>query len=154
MRESWGSDQRPPPLTLAKTDDGPLWGPFFFLFQRGLARPSDFRRLVVRPKSFSERPAALSTRLSTKSRRIQKQAYFQVLAENRLRCSLSGFVCSRCEQRHPKAAWLCALVRTSGRAQPTDPRLKRGYFVKKLPQKMGGAGNDGTAARGTTSAIL
>ena len=109
----------PPPPTIRKPEMRSLAGPFFFLVQRGLAMPSDFRRLVVRPKSFSERPAALSTRLSTKSRRIQKQAYFQVLAENRLRCSLSGFVCSRCEQRHPKAAWLCALVRTSGRAQPT-----------------------------------
>jgi hypothetical protein len=30
-----------------------LTGPFFFLFQRGLARPSDFQRLAVGPKSVS-----------------------------------------------------------------------------------------------------
>ena len=35
-----------PPLTLAETDDGPFRGPFFFLFQRGLAVASALRRLA------------------------------------------------------------------------------------------------------------
>jgi len=62
-----------------------LAGPFFFLVQRGLAMPSDIRRLVVWPKSVSERPASLSTRPSPKSRRIKKWLSFQLLAENGLR---------------------------------------------------------------------
>src|SRR6056297_796047 len=47
-----------------------LAGPFFFLVQRGLARPSDFWRLAFRPNSVSERPASLSIRPAPKSRRI------------------------------------------------------------------------------------
>ena len=62
-------------------------GPFFFLFQRCLAKPSDFRRLVAAPILVSERPASLFTRPSLISRRIQKCASFQMLAENGLRRS-------------------------------------------------------------------
>jgi hypothetical protein len=58
-----------------------LRGPFFFLFQRGLARPSDFRRLAFPPKLVSERPASLSIRPSWKSRRIQKVTHFQYVGE-------------------------------------------------------------------------
>jgi hypothetical protein len=47
------------------------------LFQSGLARLSDFRRLVFPPKSVSERPWSLSIRPSSKSRRIQKASTFQ-----------------------------------------------------------------------------
>jgi hypothetical protein len=64
-----------------------LTGPFFFLFQRGLAEQSDFRRLVFPPKSVSERPASLSTRPSWKSRRIQKVTSFQRFDEIQLRRS-------------------------------------------------------------------
>ena len=60
-------------------------GPFFFLFQRGLAKPSDFQRLAFRSKSVSERPASLSTRPSPKSRRIQKVTDFQSLGKSGLR---------------------------------------------------------------------
>ena len=76
-----------PPLAHCKPEMRSLTGPFFFLFQRGLAKPSDFRRLASGPKSVSERPASLSTRPSPKSRRIQKCLSFQVLAENRWRRS-------------------------------------------------------------------
>ena len=51
-----------PPLERCKPEMRSLTGPFFFLFQRGLARPSDFRRLAFRPKSVSEAPASLSIR--------------------------------------------------------------------------------------------
>ena len=51
-----------PPLTLAKTDDGPLWGPFFFLFQRGLALATALRRLVKYPKSVSEPALSITDR--------------------------------------------------------------------------------------------
>ena len=50
LRESWVPEPLPPPLTLAETDDGPLWGPFFFLFQRGLAVATALRRLAKYPK--------------------------------------------------------------------------------------------------------
>src|SRR5690554_7956274 len=33
-----------PPQTMRESKTRPLTGPFFFLFQRGLAEPSDFRR--------------------------------------------------------------------------------------------------------------
>lgn len=62
-------------------------GPFFFLFQRGLARPSDFRRLAISSKSVSERPASLSIRPSPKSRRIQKITRFQNVGEIEMRHS-------------------------------------------------------------------
>jgi hypothetical protein len=64
-----------------------LTGPFFFLFQRGLARPSELRRLAVVPKSVSERSASLSIRPSFKSRRIKKVKHFQVVVEIELRRS-------------------------------------------------------------------
>ena len=67
-------------------DEAPAWA-FFSLFQRGLARPSDFRRLTARPKLVSERPASLSIRPSPKSRRIQKFTPFQILVKNGLRRS-------------------------------------------------------------------
>ena len=66
-----------PPLAHRKPEMRSLMGPFFFWFQRGLARPSDFRRLAMWPKSVSERPASLSIRPSSKSRRIQKVTHFQ-----------------------------------------------------------------------------
>jgi len=62
-------------------------GPFFFLFQRGLAEQSDFRRLAIQPKSVSEAPTSLSIRPSSKSRRIQKVKLFQTVAEVELRRS-------------------------------------------------------------------
>ena len=76
-----------PPLAHSKPDMRSLTGPLFFLFQRGLARPSDFWRLAVWPKSVSERPASLSIRPSSKSRRSQKVTPFPMLAENGLRLS-------------------------------------------------------------------
>jgi len=62
-------------------------GLFFFLFQRGLAMLSDFRRLAFRPRSVSEHPASLSIRPSFKSRRIQKLMIFQYVGEIELRRS-------------------------------------------------------------------
>ena len=76
-----------PPLAHCKPETRSLTGPFFFLFQRGLARPSDFRRLAIWPKSVSERPASLSIRPSTKSRRIQKITRFQHVGEIKMRRS-------------------------------------------------------------------
>ena len=67
----------PPPLTLAETDDGPLWGPFFFLFQRGLAVATALRRLAKYPKSVSEPALSLTDRPLPSEGRIQKVYYFQ-----------------------------------------------------------------------------
>src|SRR6056297_2819560 len=66
VRESvpWVRIPPPPPLAHRKTEMRSLTGLFFFLFQRGLVRPSDFRRLAFPPKSVSERPASLSIRPS------------------------------------------------------------------------------------------
>ena len=66
-----------PPLTLAKTDDGPLWGPFFFWFQRGLAVATALRRLAKYPKSVSEPALSLTDRPWPSEGRIQKIYYFQ-----------------------------------------------------------------------------
>ena len=67
----------PPPLTLTETDDGPLWGPFFFLFQRGLAVATALRRLVKYPKSVSEPALSLTDRPRPSEGRIQKVKHFQ-----------------------------------------------------------------------------
>ena len=95
-------DQHLPRLTLAQTEPSTHdstatctsqtrkqvhYGAFFFLFQRGLAEQSDFRRPAFWPKSVSARPASLSIRPSCKSRRIQKLTYFPVLVRNGLRRS-------------------------------------------------------------------
>ena len=48
LRESWVPEPLPPPITLAETDDGPLWGPFFF-FSKGFSscdRPSETAKLT------------------------------------------------------------------------------------------------------------
>jgi len=71
------SDQRPPPLTLAETDDGPLWGPFFFWFQRGLAVATALRRLAKCPKSVSEPALSLTDRPRCSEGRINKVHNFQ-----------------------------------------------------------------------------
>ena len=76
-----------PPLAHCKPEMRSLMGPFFFLFQRGLAKPSDFRRLAFLSKSVSERPWSLSIRPSWKSRRIQKITRFQHVVEIELRRS-------------------------------------------------------------------
>jgi hypothetical protein len=81
------SDPSAPPLAHREPEMRSLEGPFFFLFQRDLARPSDFRRLVLGPKLVSERPASLSIRPSSKSRRIQKVTFFQCIGEIVLRRS-------------------------------------------------------------------
>ncbi len=65
-------DPLPPPLTLAETDDGPLRGPFFFLFQSGLAVATALRRLVKYPKSVSEPALSLTDRPWPSEGRIQK----------------------------------------------------------------------------------
>ena len=66
-----------PPLTLAKTDDGPLWGPFFFWFQRGLAVATALRRLAKYPKSVSEPALSLTDRPWPSEGCIKKVYYFQ-----------------------------------------------------------------------------
>jgi hypothetical protein len=76
-----------PPLAHRKPEMSSLTGPFFFLFQRGLARPSDFRRLTFPPKSVSERLASLSIRPSPKSRRILKMSHFHSVGGKKLRRS-------------------------------------------------------------------
>jgi hypothetical protein len=86
-REGSLPEPSPPPLAYRKPEMRSLKGPFFFLFQRVLARPSDFRRLAFRPKSVSEAPASLSIRPSPRSRRIQKVYYFQYVDEIKLRRS-------------------------------------------------------------------
>ena len=87
FRESSRLVRFPPPQTIREPETRPQCGPFFFLVQRGLTRPSDFRRLAVGPKLVSERPASPFTRPSPKSRRIQNYYSFQMLAENGLRRS-------------------------------------------------------------------
>ena len=84
-REASTSDPPLPPLAHREPEARSLTGPFFFLFQRGLAKPSDLRRLEFWPKSVSEASASLSTRPSSKSRRIQKVTHFQHVAEIGLR---------------------------------------------------------------------
>ena len=116
----------PPPPTIRKPEMRSLAGPFFFLVQRGLAMPSDFRRLAVGPKSVSERLASLSTRPLPKSRRIQELTYFPMLVRNGLRRGSGGFGRYQNGQRHPKAARLCALVRIldgNRTRSPCQPRL-------------------------------
>jgi hypothetical protein len=54
--EGWELDSLPPPLADCKPETRSQTGPFFFLFQRGLAEQSDFRRLALQPKSVSEAP--------------------------------------------------------------------------------------------------
>lgn len=76
-----------PPQTIRKPETRPRRGPFFFLVQRGLTSPSDFRRLAFGPESVSDQPASLVTRPSPKSGRIQNWSSFQMLAENGLRRS-------------------------------------------------------------------
>jgi hypothetical protein len=66
-----------PPLTLAETDDGPLRGPFSFLFQRGLAVATALRRLAKYPKSVSEPALSLTDRPWPSEGRIRKVYYFQ-----------------------------------------------------------------------------
>ena len=72
LRESWLHELLAPPLTLAKTDDGPLRGPFFFLFQMGLAIATALRRLAKYPKSVSEPALSLTDRPWPSEGRIQK----------------------------------------------------------------------------------
>ena len=66
-----------PPLSLVETDDGALWGPFFFWFQRGLAVATALRRLAKYPKSVSEPALSLTDRPWPSEGRIQKVYYFQ-----------------------------------------------------------------------------
>ena len=66
-----------PPLTLTETDDGPLWGLFFFLFQRGLAVATALRRLAKYPKSVSEPALSLTDRPRPSEGRIKKVKQFQ-----------------------------------------------------------------------------
>ena len=61
----------PPPVAHRKPETRPSRGPFFFLFQRGLAKPPDFRRLAIASKLVSERPASLSVCPTSRSRRIK-----------------------------------------------------------------------------------
>jgi hypothetical protein len=109
-----------------------LTGPFFFLFQRGLARSSDLRRLAFRRKSVSEVPASLSIRPSPKSRRIQEGTLFQYVTKSTLRRSLSGFVCPRREQRYPKAAWFCEAERISSKVSSTVPVAREAEIRSSL----------------------
>ena len=67
----------PPPLTLAETDDGPLRGPFFFLFQSGLAVATALRRLEKSRKLVSEPALSLTDRPRCSEGRIQKELRFQ-----------------------------------------------------------------------------
>ena len=66
-----------PPLTLAETDNGPLWSPFFFWFQWGLAVTTALLRLAKLPKSVSESALSLTDRPWPSEGRIQKVYYFQ-----------------------------------------------------------------------------
>ena len=86
-REGSPPDPFPPPLAHCKPEIRSLTGPFFFLFQMGLAMLSDFRRLAFRPKSVSERSASLSIRPSSKSGRIKNINLFQYVVEIELRRS-------------------------------------------------------------------
>ena len=65
-------DPIPPPLTLAETDNGPLWSPFFFWFQWGLAVATALLRLAKLPKSVSESALSLTDRPWPSEERIQK----------------------------------------------------------------------------------
>ena len=71
----------PPPPTLAETDDGPLWAPFFFWFQRGLAVATALRRLAKYPKSVSERHLSLIDRPRLSEGRFQNSVYLQMFGD-------------------------------------------------------------------------
>jgi hypothetical protein len=79
MKESWVPEPLPPPLSLAETDDGPLWAPFFFWFQRGLALATALRRLAKYPKSVSEPALSITDRPWPSEGRIKKYIIFNVL---------------------------------------------------------------------------
>ena len=110
-REGWTAVTFPPPQTIREPDVRSLTGPFFFLFQRGLAEPPDFWRLAFDRKMVFERPASLAIRPSLKSRRIQKATYFQILSGTGLRQICGRFDGCQDKWRHPRAAWFRAVVR-------------------------------------------
>ena len=60
-----------PPYTLTKTDDGPLWGPFFFWFQRGLGEETVLQRLQKQSKLVSESHLSLIDRPMPSEGRFQ-----------------------------------------------------------------------------------
>ena len=62
MRESWEPKSFAPPPILAETDDGPLLGPFFFWFKRGLDAETALQRLPKRSQPVSERRLSLIDR--------------------------------------------------------------------------------------------
>ena len=64
-------------------------GPFFFLFQRGLAVASALRRLAAGPRLVSERPASLFERPSMTVGRRKKSSKIQWVA------AFTGSSCSR-----------------------------------------------------------
>lgn len=82
-RQAWRpSDPSPVPSAtshLRARDEVPD-GAFFF-FQRGLAKPSDFRRSAPGPKLVSERLASLFTRPSSPARRIKNWRIFSILVK-------------------------------------------------------------------------
>lgn len=78
-REGSQPDPLPPPLTLTETDDGPLLGLFFFLFQKGLAVATALWRLAKYVKLVSEPALSLTDRPWASEGRIQKELYFQSL---------------------------------------------------------------------------
>ena len=70
-REGSLPDPLPPPPKLAETEDGPLLGPFFFWFQRGLVSVTALRRLPKLPKLVSKSRLSLIDRPQPSEGRFQ-----------------------------------------------------------------------------------
>jgi acyl-CoA synthetase (AMP-forming)/AMP-acid ligase II len=66
-----------PPPSLAETNDGPSWVPFFFWLQRGLGAATALRRLPKRSELVSEPHLSLVDRPRPSERRFKKSVYSQ-----------------------------------------------------------------------------
>ena len=80
-RESWVRESFPPPPKLTEIDGGPSRGPFFFLFQRGLAVATALRRLSKRSEPVSERHLSLIDRPRLPEGRFRNSILLQLLGD-------------------------------------------------------------------------
>jgi len=71
-RESWVPDPSPPPKTIREPIMRSLTGPFFFLFQRGLAIVTALQRLAKCAKLVSEPALSLTERPRSSVGRFKK----------------------------------------------------------------------------------
>ena len=106
-RESSFSAPFPPPISHTEHDNGTFLGPFFFAFQRGLAKATALQRLPKRPQSVSEPRLSLIDRPLPSEGRIQTVYLLQRLAD---------FLRAPCSRLH-------AIAKSN--ANPRDGRIAR-----------------------------